>query len=220
MKQFFLAICILPITLFAQVGINTNEPTKELDINGDLRVRKVLDSESSQDIALVVDKDGVVKKSITDASQFKAYLASDFTSGSDNIIYKITNMNIIEDYSNDFDLQKSVFVPSYDGIYNIVITITSTLSDNLVHNNSVVGLVDDTTNRWIMRFSIPKDYISSLPLNSMAGVTNTFVGTASLKKGQSYYFGVSSNMKLLYKPTGDTGEGIGTYFSIELLKLG
>ena len=51
--------------IFAQVGrvgINTNNPTKSLDINGDIRIRVIRDTSSNNLKYLVVDDSGNVYK--------------------------------------------------------------------------------------------------------------------------------------------------------------
>ncbi len=53
--------------IFAQVGrvgINTNNPTKSLDINGDVRIRVIRDTSSSNLKYLVVDDSGNVYKTL------------------------------------------------------------------------------------------------------------------------------------------------------------
>lgn len=65
MKQ--LILLLFPILLLSQyngnVGINTTEPTNTLDINGDLRIRNILNSQvANNTYILIVDEHNVVKK--------------------------------------------------------------------------------------------------------------------------------------------------------------
>lgn len=60
MNRLLNLIIFIPILIFSQVGINTEEPKSMLDINGDLRIQKV-EKGSDIDKILVIDKDGYVK---------------------------------------------------------------------------------------------------------------------------------------------------------------
>ncbi|SFM82565.1 hypothetical protein SAMN05421738_10313 [Algoriella xinjiangensis] len=50
--------------LSAQVGVNTDQPTRALDVNGDLRVRelKLVNKDANYNNVVVVNKDGEVEK--------------------------------------------------------------------------------------------------------------------------------------------------------------
>ena len=52
------------IFLNAQVGINTNQPTRALDVNGDLRIRelKLVNKDANYNNIVVVNQDGEVEK--------------------------------------------------------------------------------------------------------------------------------------------------------------
>lgn len=72
MKQFFLKTFILFFSLgFSQVGINTANPTKDLDINGELRIRNL--PVQSDNILLGADVDGNIGRS-------RMFLVSDINS--------------------------------------------------------------------------------------------------------------------------------------------
>ena len=64
MKQ--LILLLFPIIILSQtgnVGNNTTEPTNTLDINGDLRIRNILNSQvANNTYILIVDEHNVVKK--------------------------------------------------------------------------------------------------------------------------------------------------------------
>lgn len=212
-----LSCSVSPIN--AQVGIDTDEPTATLDINGDLRIRQTDISTSTNDYNLVIDSTGLLKRSLISNSLFRGYLSTDFTTGSEaSQIYKVDNFTVIDDPSGDFDTTNSSFTPSVTGLYNIVMTITVTQTETISSSNIVAGLVSDSNQKWVMRFSIPKGYIEAMGNNSTSGVTNSFSGAVMLTKDEKYNFGITSPTKILSYPTGNTGEGIGTYFSIELIK--
>ena len=52
------------IFLNPQVGINTNQPTRALDVNGDLRIRelKLVNKDANYNNIVVVNQDGEVEK--------------------------------------------------------------------------------------------------------------------------------------------------------------
>ncbi|GGF07244.1 hypothetical protein SAMN05443634_101115 [Chishuiella changwenlii] len=60
-KKYIFIPLAFSIFTSAQVGINTEEPTKTLDINGELRVRTLPSGDVIDDI-LVSDIDGNVRK--------------------------------------------------------------------------------------------------------------------------------------------------------------
>ncbi|ASW74878.1 hypothetical protein IQ37_19720 [Chryseobacterium piperi] len=61
MTKKILLFMVLPLAISAQVGINTLEPTKTFDINGELRVRTLNQGEPTDEI-LSVDSDGNVRR--------------------------------------------------------------------------------------------------------------------------------------------------------------
>ncbi|MDC8106915.1 C-type lectin domain-containing protein [Chryseobacterium sp. PTM-20240506] len=61
MKKKLLFFMVLPMAISAQVGINTTQPTKTLDVNGELRVR-TLNQGTENDVILSADAAGNVRK--------------------------------------------------------------------------------------------------------------------------------------------------------------
>ncbi|WP_312089301.1 hypothetical protein [Chryseobacterium sp.] len=64
MKIKLLIFNLLPLVFYAQVGINTTNPTQTLDVNGSLRVRgitQVGSAAAAKDSIMAFDSDGVVK---------------------------------------------------------------------------------------------------------------------------------------------------------------
>lgn len=213
-------LLLFAISANAQVGINTEEPAASLDVNGNLRIREAKVSTTTIDDILVIDDAGYVKRSIASNSYFRGYLASDFESGTTvSEIYKVVNFTVVDQPSDEFDVTTSTFTPAFSGLYNIVLTSTVTVMNNLsTSTNIVYGLVDAETNKWVMRFSILTSAVRSAGLNSLSGLTDSFSGAVQLTKGKKYYFGVTDNVRLLSHPSGQSGEGIGSYLAIELIK--
>jgi hypothetical protein len=96
-------ILIYSSIVYSQVGIGTTNPTKELDINGELRIRNVPVTTTSTDL-LTVDVDGNVAKLnvffVSDVNSTIATTNVDFTSSGVNTINNI-----------DLGLSTSVFIP-------------------------------------------------------------------------------------------------------------
>lgn len=113
-------LCIIAMLLtqlmWSQVGVNTTNPTTMLDVNGDLRVRSTTASSSTDDIPLVIDSEGNVKKQLSSLlGNFRGRLLTDFDSRlsintpNANGIYKINTMTELIDAGGDFDIATSSF---------------------------------------------------------------------------------------------------------------
>ncbi|WP_419870376.1 hypothetical protein [Chryseobacterium sp. CT-SW4] len=217
MKKHLIASIALfsSISIYSQVGINTTEPTSALDVNGDLRVREIPVSTSTDDIALVSDASGVIKKRISESKGIvRGYISSNFTTtGGLGTIYKIPSWAIIDDPNGDFNTGTAVFTAPESGLYRITITATFAYPTS-TNVNYVIGLASGDTNTWIMRFSIPDGVLTS----DASGYAHTFVGIAQLEAGKTYYYGLSGGITLLSNPTGATGIGTGSFFETQLIK--
>ncbi|WP_073174256.1 hypothetical protein [Chryseobacterium vrystaatense] len=85
--------------------------------------------------------------------------------------------------------------------------------------NVMFGLVDGTTNNWVMCFSVPSSYIKGdfgTAINTV-GTANTFLGICLLTVGKTYYFGATGGLTLLSNVSASSGTGFGSYFEIQLL---
>lgn len=215
MKKSIYLLSLLSSSLYSQVGINTDTPTKELDVNGEVRIRTVEISTSTDDISLVVDSEGVVKKNIQSTKGIlRAYLSSNFNAPQNaSTIYKVTNWNVLNNPDSSFDSSTGIFTAPVSGLYKVTYTATIMQNGNNPQTNIVLGVVDNSTKKWITRFSIMKGNTTT---NSV-GNANTFVGLLKLNSGDQCYFGASGYVSILSNPSGDTGQGIGTYFEIELI---
>lgn len=118
-RVYLSIILILAIRLsFAQVGINTTNPTKDLDINGELRIRNLPTQTGSALIA--ADKDGNIGK-------LNAFMISDVntTVASKNVDVTITPSPIIMVIDNiDLGLSTTVTIPAHtDGFVIITYSV-------------------------------------------------------------------------------------------------
>lgn len=214
---------LLSITLYGQagkVGINTTSPTTVLDVNGDLRVRQITPSTSTSDVALVADANGVIKKKASEVKGImRAYLSDDFTTGTTSgTIYKVLNWNEIDDPGSNFDTSSGLFVAPVTGVYRITYSAAATWFVTSFPTYTY-GLVQASDNSWVIRFTIPQSTLSDLaPSGNAVGVSNSFVGLATLQQGQTYYFGATGYQRLVAKPSGTSGSGLGSYFEIQLVQ--
>lgn len=219
-------LCIIALLLtqlmWSQVGVNTAHPTTMLDVNGDLRVRDAAASTSTDDVPLVIDSHGNVKKQLSSLlGNFRGRLISDYDSrlagnvANSNGIYKIDTITELIDAGDDFNSSTSTFVAPLTGIYEVTITLTI-FGINTTNINYVAGLIDDTGS-WVMRFSMPKAEVEISGSGSV-GSAKTYTGVARLTAGKAYNFGFGSgDFVLLANPLGGTGTGIGSYLKIQLI---
>jgi hypothetical protein len=222
-------ICLLAASTFAlaaqaqtgNVGIGTNTPTNKLHVNGTdpLRLQGVQLSTSGTDKGLVLDANGVVKTKISDQSYFVGYLSSDFSVPFSGTILKMIVQTVQLDASNEYNATTGLFTPLTSGLYEYEITATlvavtapTTYADMATGNYNILGFVNAATNSWVGRFNVQS------PQTTRAYFVK---GVASLTAGTSYFFGISANANntiVTANPTGSTGTGIGTYFSVRRIQ--
>lgn len=222
MKKNVLTICCLFLfhLINAQgVGINTDNPTKSLDVNGTARVRILPLSSSTNDKTVVADGDGVLKLSLPEAKGImRGYLSENFsTPAGTGTIHRIIGWNVIDNPNADFNSSTGEFIAPITGLYKVTISITL-IENELAPNpvaNFVLGVVDNATNKWITRFSLPKSYVT---VDGDTGNSVTFIGLVQLTAGASCSFGCSGSATLISIASGNTGSGIGSFFEIQLIK--
>ncbi len=108
MKRVFFILVITTQCAFAQVGINTTNPTKDLDINGELRIRNLPSMNNSLDV-LTADVNGNTGK-ISNLKFLKEVYFDEATSNIDRTIYTdgqstVNNVNL--------GLSNTVVIPAY-----------------------------------------------------------------------------------------------------------
>lgn len=152
MKNLTTLVIILSFLTFitkAQVGIGTTSPTKELDIDGELRIRTTEENRNetaAKDSILVVDKHGNVNRTTSKqvvSSYLKTLVKGYFISSS------IVNLNLISsrvlipfndiefDLNSEFDNHTHTFTAKQEGIYSINVQIKSNASLGVATNFGV-----------------------------------------------------------------------------------
>ena len=199
------------------VGIGVLSPTQKLDIAGSARLRSVESSTNTSDITLVVDNNGVIKKKRSEVEgTFRSYLFEDryYNGDSNTTIYRLDRHIQVSDPGNNFNHETGIFVAPATGLYRISMTITIETQSGHSVENVVVGLA--TNGNWVIRFSIPKDNIMTPGEN--IGTAFTFTGVGRLTQGTSYYFGTTGQTRFIANPSGNSGQGIGSYFEVERIQ--
>jgi hypothetical protein len=150
MKRSILCLfLVISIPGLAQVGIGTTAPLASLDINGNLRIRTVvqdLDLEVARDSVLVISKDGTVKTmeaaKVVTAALPTAIKGNFATTGSVNLSL-LSGSQIITfdsedfDLNDEFDLSTHTFTAEQDGIYAVYIQIKATSALGVATNFGV-----------------------------------------------------------------------------------
>ena len=211
------------LTNTGNVGIGTSAPTNKLHVvatANPLRLEGVQASASSNDKALVIDATGVVKTALDDQSQFVGHMTTDRAISSENgAITKIISQTELIDKGNEYNTTTGLFTPLVSGIYEYEIEVTvnapaapTTYGEIGGSARGVIGFVNNATNLWVGRFNFQ---------NSRDDRSTYAKGVANLVAGQSYYYGIGLSGiagTVVANPTGATGSGIGTYFSIKRIQ--
>ncbi|WP_313090266.1 hypothetical protein [Chryseobacterium flavum] len=188
----------------------------DVSIRGGLQVSKIPISSNTNDVSLVADSNGNIKKQLNQTiGTFRSYLSQNFNTGAggDGTIYRLTNYTEVNDPGNNFEPVGGYFVAPASGLYRISMTVTLEQLATLATPNVVVGFASNSN--WVLRFSIMKENIMS---SSTAGSAFTFTGFVTLTQGVSYYFGSTGGVRHLAFPTGTSGSGIGSYFEVQLVQ--
>ena len=136
-NKLLIILFILPISILAQVGIETTSPTKTLDVNGEMRVRITstnLNEPAAKDSILVVDNLGNINRTSSKKvvnSYLKTVVKGKFSSSSVINLSLISSKALIPfdavefDINTEFNTSTNTFTAKQDGIYSIKIQIKS-----------------------------------------------------------------------------------------------
>ena len=200
----------------SKVGIGTTSPTNQLHVYAaanPLRIEGLQASSSTADKVLVADATGVIKTAISSSSNFAGYLNANLTT-SGTTINKVTVQTELYDAGTEYTTSTGYFNPAVSGTYEYEIEVTvsnssATSSDyGTSTDKCMVGLVNASGS-----------FVSYQTFeNSVDPRSYFFKGIVTLTAGTNYYFGIQNptgSTVINYYPTGSTGSGIGTYFSIQ-----
>lgn len=138
MKNLILFLLFFPILSFSQIGIGTENPTRTLDVNGDLRVRATASTvreSAAKDSIITVGATGnvtrVSSKTVIE-SHFKTYIKGSFITTGPSLInlgilangYSVIPFNTTEfDIDSEFNITTNTFTAKRSGIYSFYIAI-------------------------------------------------------------------------------------------------
>lgn len=141
MKNLIFYLLFFPIFSFSQIGIGTENPTRTLDVNGDLRVRTTtatLRESAAKDSIITVGATGnvtrVSSKTVVE-SHFKSFVKGSFPMGATGTVsmsiaagsYAIIPFNTEEfDINDEFNTTNGIFTAKVNGIYSVSVNIKTT----------------------------------------------------------------------------------------------
>lgn len=226
-KKLLLLFLIFPYFIFSQVGIGTTNPTKELDVNGNLRIRG-LSNNSGNTTPVSVTEDGTLVTSFNDATapgiKFVGFLSSDLSLNLDFSFKDIVLTNELIDILNEYNTTTGRYSPSIDGYYKI--SMDFDIGDYSSSTNDLdilIGLWDFTSNKWVLRRTFKHKDNNNSGLGSGRNESYGITNYLQLLQNHSYGFRIftdyenstTRDAKLKSHNTGSTGTSLSTNFSIE-----
>lgn len=131
MRTFLLiSLILLGIHGFSQVGIGTDAPTKDLDINGELRIRTINNGDVPTDGVILTDANGVVKKTTPSNlinNTLKTVVKGSFAQDAGSLVSlsllsseaKITFNAEEIDLNDEYDVTSATYTAKQPGIYRV-----------------------------------------------------------------------------------------------------
>lgn len=131
-KTLFLIMLETIFSLFkSQVGINTQDPRATLDVNGDVRIRKVdtLTTSESVNKILVLNNNNIINQ--IDASSILPGMSNVITKGVGGTGFSLLSISLLSgwlqvsfpaleiDEGNNYDLSQQEFIAPNTGFYNV-----------------------------------------------------------------------------------------------------
>lgn len=226
-KRLLLILVLVPLLVNAQVGINTTSPTKELDVNGDIRIRG-LSNENGRTAPVSVLPDGTLVTVLNDNTapgvKFVGFLSSDISLNTDYNFKEIILQHELVDVSNEYNNSTGRYSPVIDGYYKI--SMDFDIGDYTNSSNDLdilIGLWDFTANNWVLRRTFKHRDNNNPTLGSGRNESYGITNYLQLLHGHSYGFRIftdyenntTRNAKLKSHNSGSTGTSVSTSFSIE-----
>lgn len=243
MKNLLYIFTFITIGINAQnkLGINTSEPTHELDVNGTMRVRNLATTQTynSSDV-LVWAENGVLKTTdkgkvfptvptqtgtlmsdgtnVIVAPEFEVQMSNDqsFTSSTPSVISNL-NVEILDNLEEIglYGFQNGTFKVDNTGYYSVFFNLQV---NNTANNNPVFGTWDDAAGKWI---TSTNDYYSAIITNPNYTAEKlqsyTIYTSVKLEANKTYSVRAKTNsgtVTIKKLSSGSTGEGPVTQLSI------
>ncbi len=202
-KIIYLIILILYNISTAQVGIDTDAPEAKLDINGDLKIRKILElpKDSLPPASILVQKDSIVRRlpinNILNSSMPTAIKGIFAGGGSTITLNLLSGESIIPfdsvkyDEGEDFDLTNHIVTVQNDGLYFINLQLRLT---TLVGIGSDMGIKVKKNGTTILESSYTN--ISILGIDATPPIRNIH-SIVQLEAGDEISFFLTSDIATL-----------------------
>lgn len=226
-KKLLLLFLVSPFYIYSQVGIGTTNPTEQLDVNGNIRVRGLSNS-SGTTTPVSVKPDGTLVTGLNDITapgiKFVGFLSTDLHLNLDYNFKDIILSNELIDVLNEYNSSTGRYTPTMNGFYKI--SMDFDIGDYSSDTNDLdilIGLWDFTTNSWVLRRTFKHRDNNNSGLgngrNESYGITNYL----QLMENHSYGFriftdyenSVTRDARLKANNSGSTGTSLSTNFSIE-----
>ena len=227
----------------AQVGIGTDEPTRELDVNGNVRIRG-LSSPSGEAAMVSVLPDGTLNTVFSQENAigtlFIGLLDHDIPLDKPNYStntppYSFEDIiidNELLDVNDEYNDITGRYVPITNGVYKIVVSFDiGDYQDPDLDVDILIGLWDFTIDQWVLRRTFQHHnsnigwYNNDTP--DARNETFNFFNYINLTIGHSYGFRLIASYDdsiiegfatLRSKNEGGTGASLSTIFSIIKIK--
>jgi hypothetical protein len=221
----FILLLSLNLISFAQVGINTTAPTQSLDINGNVRVRG-LSNTNSKILRVSALPDGTLVTQLTDNNapgvRFVGNLNTDLLLTA-NSFFEILLQNEIVDLLDEYTPASGRYIPKVNSTYKVSMDFDiGDYTNTSLDLDVLIGLWDFTANQWVTRRTF-KHRNTNLPSASGRNESHGITNYVQLVAGHSYGFRIfptynasaTKDARLKFNNTGVTGPSISTSFSIE-----
>ncbi|WP_130736840.1 hypothetical protein [Flavobacterium sp. J27] len=226
-KKILFLLLACPLFVFSQVGIGTTNPTKELDVNGNVRIRG-LSNTSGTTTPVSVTEDGTLVTGFNNVTapgiKFVGFLSNDLSLNLDYNFKDIILSNELIDVLNEYNTTTGRYSPSIDGYYKISMDFDiGDYSNNSKDVDILIGLWDFTSNHWVLRRTFKHRDNNNTGMGSGRNESYGITNYLQLMQGHSYGFriftdydnNVTRDAKLKSSNSGSTGSSLSTNFSIE-----
>lgn len=228
-KTLLLFVLVQSTLLFSQVGVGTTNPTQELDVVGDVRVRGLEAANGiTQPVSALPDGTLVTGGSNTSTLgiRFVGFLNADVTLNIGMFSDLVLGNELIDTF-NEHDNTTGRYVPVANGFYEISMDFDIGDYESDVFSAEVlIGLWNYTTNEFVIRrtFSHLSNNVPVAVGRSQAYSTSNYI---NMTAGNSYGFRAlptyrlpadglpaDDRMVIRFQNVGSSGTSLSTSFSI------